>query len=172
MADRLAALDLLVVSDIFLSETAAMADVVLPTAQWAEEDGHDDQPGGPGAAPPPRAAAARRGAGRPADCSLRWPPDSAGANTSRTTRRPYSTSCAGPAPAAIADYAGISYERIDAEQGVFWPCPTLEHPGTPRLFVERFPTPDGRARFFPVDHTAAGRGAGPPLSLRADDRAG
>ena len=37
--DRLGALDLLVVSDIFLSETAALADVVLPTAQWAEEDG-------------------------------------------------------------------------------------------------------------------------------------
>ena len=37
--NRLAALDLLVVSDIFLSETAAIADVVLPTAQWAEEDG-------------------------------------------------------------------------------------------------------------------------------------
>ena len=55
----------------------------------------------------------------------------------------------------IADYAGISYERIDAEQGVFWPCPAEDHPGTPRLFAERFPTPDGRARFLRVQHRDA-----------------
>jgi assimilatory nitrate reductase catalytic subunit len=54
----------------------------------------------------------------------------------------------------IADYAGITYERIDAEQGVFWPCPTEDHPGTPRLFADRFPTPDGRATFVRVDWTA------------------
>ncbi len=52
----------------------------------------------------------------------------------------------------IADYAGITYERIDAEQGLFWPCPNETHPGTPRLFGERFPTPDGRARFIRVEH--------------------
>lgn len=52
----------------------------------------------------------------------------------------------------VADYAGISYERIAAEQGVFWPCPTEDHPGTPRLFLDRFATDDGRARFIPVHH--------------------
>jgi assimilatory nitrate reductase catalytic subunit len=52
----------------------------------------------------------------------------------------------------IADYAGISYERVEAEDGVFWPCPADGHPGTPRLFTERFATPDGRARFLRVDH--------------------
>lgn len=52
----------------------------------------------------------------------------------------------------IADYAGITYERIEAEQGVFWPCPAEDHPGTPRLFTEVFATPDGRARFIRVDH--------------------
>jgi len=55
----------------------------------------------------------------------------------------------------IADYAGITYERIDAEDGVFWPCPTPDHPGTPRLFADRFPTPDGRARFVRVVHRDA-----------------
>jgi assimilatory nitrate reductase catalytic subunit len=50
----------------------------------------------------------------------------------------------------IADYSGITYERIDDEQGVFWPCPDVNHPGTPRLFAERFATPDGRARFVAV----------------------
>lgn len=51
-----------------------------------------------------------------------------------------------------ADYAGISYQRIAAEDGVFWPCPAADHPGTPRMFLDRFATPDGRARFFPVEH--------------------
>jgi assimilatory nitrate reductase catalytic subunit len=49
-----------------------------------------------------------------------------------------------------ADYAGITYERIDAENGVFWPCPSNDHPGTPRLFGDRFATPDGRARLHSV----------------------
>jgi assimilatory nitrate reductase catalytic subunit len=55
-----------------------------------------------------------------------------------------------------ADYSGISYERIDAEGGVFWPCPDPHGPGTPRLFAERFAHPDGRARFVPVPYRAAG----------------
>lgn len=51
-----------------------------------------------------------------------------------------------------ADYAGITYERIAEETGVFWPCPAPEHPGTPRPFLGSFATPDGRARFVPVEH--------------------
>jgi len=50
-----------------------------------------------------------------------------------------------------ADYSGITYERILEEDGVFWPCPGEGHPGTPRLFLERFATADGRARFHPVE---------------------
>jgi assimilatory nitrate reductase catalytic subunit len=56
---------------------------------------------------------------------------------------------------ARADYSGISYARIRAEQGVFWPCPAPDHPGTPRLFESRFAHPDGRARFFVVPHAPA-----------------
>ena len=52
----------------------------------------------------------------------------------------------------VADYSGITYEKIEAQQGVFWPCPSLEHEGTPRIFAERFATPSGRARFHPVRH--------------------
>jgi assimilatory nitrate reductase catalytic subunit len=51
-----------------------------------------------------------------------------------------------------ADYSGMTYERIDAEDGIFWPCPADGHPGTPRLFADRFPTPNGRARFHGVRH--------------------
>jgi len=49
----------------------------------------------------------------------------------------------------IADYYGITYEKIDQQMGVFWPCPTLEHPGTPRLFENgRFFHPDGKAHLM------------------------
>ncbi|HEX6277641.1 MAG TPA: molybdopterin oxidoreductase family protein, partial [Polyangiaceae bacterium] len=51
----------------------------------------------------------------------------------------------------VADYAGVSYERIRRDEGVFWPCPSEEGADTPRLFLERFATPDGRARFFAVE---------------------
>lgn len=51
-----------------------------------------------------------------------------------------------------ADYAGISYERLDAGHGAFWPCREEDGPDTPRLFLEAFATPDGRARFHPVHH--------------------
>jgi assimilatory nitrate reductase catalytic subunit len=52
----------------------------------------------------------------------------------------------------VADYAGITYDRLRRGESIFWPCPSPEHPGTPRLFLERFPTPDGRARFHAVEH--------------------
>ena len=57
---------------------------------------------------------------------------------------------------APADYSGITYERIDREKGVFWPCPAEDHPGTPRLFADSFPTPSGRARFSALPHRAIG----------------
>jgi assimilatory nitrate reductase catalytic subunit len=48
----------------------------------------------------------------------------------------------------VADYYGITYERVDKQMGIFWPCPSLDHPGTPRLFVDKkFYTHDGKAHF-------------------------
>jgi assimilatory nitrate reductase catalytic subunit len=48
----------------------------------------------------------------------------------------------------VADYYGITYERVDKQMGIFWPCPSLDHPGTPRLFVDKkFYTQDGKAHF-------------------------
>ena len=150
--ERLAALDFLCVSDIFLSETAQLADVVLPIAQWAEESGtmtnlegrviHRRQ-----AVPRPEgvstdaaivtALAERLGAGR------FFPTDDPAAIFEELRR-----ASAGGA----ADYSGITYERIDAEQGVFWPCPSEDHPGTPRLFLDKFAHEDGRAKFHAVHH--------------------
>ena len=56
-----------------------------------------------------------------------------------------------------ADYAGATWDRVADEAGLFWPCAAAAedggpHPGTPRLFLDRFAHPDGRARFHPVEH--------------------
>jgi assimilatory nitrate reductase catalytic subunit len=50
-----------------------------------------------------------------------------------------------------ADYRGITYERIAAQDGVFWPCPSTLYADTPRMFLEDFPTPDRRAHLHPVE---------------------
>lgn len=150
--EKFRALDFLVVADFFLSETAQLADIVLPVTQWAEEDGTLTNLEGrvilrKQASEPPSGVrseiellcelAARLGKGsffpftRPEEVFQELCRASAG----------------GP-----ADYAGITYEKIAAHNGVFWPCPSPEHPGTPRLFQRDFPTPTGRARFHAVKH--------------------
>ncbi len=51
------------------------------------------------------------------------------------------------------DYSGMTYERIEQNMGLFWPCPAPEHPGTPRLFEGgKFHHPDGRAKFHAYDY--------------------
>ncbi|MFD0275675.1 molybdopterin oxidoreductase family protein [Kitasatospora sp. NPDC127111] len=152
---RLRGLDLLVVADLVLSETARLADVVLPVTQWAEEDGTTTNLEGRvilrrKALDPPegvrselwvlRELAARLGVekGFPVEAE------------------PVFDELGRASAGGDADYAGISYRRIAAEDGVFWPCPDDEHPGTPRLFLDRFATPDGRARFAAVTHRPAG----------------
>jgi assimilatory nitrate reductase catalytic subunit len=51
---------------------------------------------------------------------------------------------------AKADYSGITYERLTREKGVYWPCPSMDHPGTPQLFKDRFHHADGKARIFGI----------------------
>ncbi|MGY1594435.1 molybdopterin oxidoreductase family protein [Geodermatophilus sp. SYSU D00708] len=151
---RLRDLDFLAVGDFFLSETAELADVVLPSAMWAEEDGTMTNLEG-------RVLRRRRALDPPegvrddlrllADLAARL---GAGARFSADPETVFAELGRASAGGA-ADYSGISYRRIDEEQGVFWPCPSPEHPGTPRLFTERFATPDGRARFVRVEHVEA-----------------
>ena len=61
-----------------------------------------------------------------------------------------------------ADYFGITYEKIDKNMGIFWPCPTLDHPGTPRLFEDgRSFHPDGKHHFVVTEW----RESGDPVSV-------
>jgi assimilatory nitrate reductase catalytic subunit len=153
---RLKSLDFLAVSDFFLSETAEIADVVLPSAQWAEEEGTMTNLEG-------RVILRRRATEPPPGvksdleiiCALGamlGKPNAFAFENAEEVFDELRRASAGGA----ADYSGISYQKIAAQQGVFWPCPTLksgeEHPGTPRLFADKFATPSGRARFHAVRH--------------------
>ena len=151
VTECLSALDFLAVCDVVLSETAALADVVFPVTQWAEETGTVTNLEGrvllrrKAMDPPPgvhsdldvfSGLASRLG------FDLSTTPSEIFAELARA-------SAGGP-----ADYAGISYARLEdgTGPGVHWPCPSPDHPGTPRLFLERFGTPDGRARLVAVSH--------------------
>jgi assimilatory nitrate reductase catalytic subunit len=147
---RLASLDLLVVSDLVLSETAALADVVLPTAQWAEEDGTTTNLEG-------RVLLRRKALDAPLGVRtdlevLQTLSARLGVGTGfSTVANEVFDELRRASAGGVADYAGISHARLAAGERLHWPCPAEDHPGTPRLFLERFATPDGRARFIAVD---------------------
>ncbi|MFE5485246.1 molybdopterin oxidoreductase family protein [Streptomyces sp. NPDC056527] len=204
--ERIRSLDFLAVADVVLSETAELADVVLPVTQWAEETGTTTNLEGrvllrERALTPPEGVRTDLEVLHALAGLLGWekgfPTDPE--EVFDELRR---ASAGGP-----ADYSGISYRRIREENGVFWPCPedpepatgaepagvlpteatsgdapeaggaaragathtgahasaavpetdaeARPHPGTPRLFLDRFATGDGRARFVPVVHRAA-----------------
>ncbi|MCW2830094.1 MAG: nitrite reductase [Aeromicrobium sp.] len=158
---RIEALDLVVVCDFVPSETAMLADYVLPVTQWAEEEGTMtglegrvlrrrkavDAPDGVWSELEIFAALAAR-----LDAPSVWPTDP------REVYDELRRASAG----GRADYAGISYDRLDAGEALYWPCPSEGHPGTPRLFAESFPTANGCARMVPV------RAVGPADELRAE----
>ncbi|TXK39419.1 molybdopterin oxidoreductase family protein [Nonomuraea sp. C10] len=179
VAERIRSLDLLVVCDVVMSETAALADVVFPVTQWAEETGTMTNLEGrvllrrQAVRPPPGvrsdleviAGLARRLGHDFADepgkvfeelrrASAGGPADYSGITYDRITgetEEPRETRDEGDVP-----YGGEARDRADdrggAEVGVFWPCPEPGHPGTPRPFLGSFATPGGRARFVPVEH--------------------
>jgi assimilatory nitrate reductase catalytic subunit len=145
-------LNFLCAGDFFLSEVARMADVVLPVAMWAEEEGTMTNLEGRVIRrrlvkqPPPYVKsdieiicelAARLGRGQ----YFQY------ANVEEIFNELRRAS-----QGAIADYSGITWQKIEDGHGVYWPCPDEEHPGEPRLFTRSFPTSSGRARFHAVLH--------------------
>ena len=149
-------LDFLVVQDIFLHETAELADVVLPAASFAEKEGtftNSER----------RVQRVRQvvppvGGSRP---DWRIIQDLA----RRTARRagidprgfdhPSAASVFAEMASLTPMLAGLSHERLDREGGIQWPCPEPSHPGTPRLYASDFPR--GLGKFVPVVQTDPAR---------------
>jgi len=149
----IASLDFLVVQDIFLTETAKYADVVLPAACYAEKDGTFTNT--ERRVQRVRKAVEPPGQARPDDKIL----------ADLSTRMGYRMQYDSPADifeeirSLTPTYAGMTYDRVDT-CGLQWPCPDLDHPGTPYLHEDVFPR--GRGRLMGVEYEA-------PAELVNDD---
>jgi assimilatory nitrate reductase catalytic subunit len=156
--------------DFFLSETARFADVVLPGSQHEEDEGVVCSTEG-------RVIKINQAVEPPGDARQDWRilqdiARALGRETGFTFANPreiFDELCRA-SQGGVVDYSGISYEKIEAQQGVFWPCPAtgpggepINHPGTPRLFelgswnpIARgagpYYFPDGKARFHAVTY--------------------
>jgi formate dehydrogenase major subunit len=147
-------LDLLVVQDIFLTETAQMADVVLPGASFAEKEGTFTNT-------ERRVQRVRQAVEPPGEARADWQIILDLARRIYTLQPTHPAApFAGwnyPSPAAVMaeiaaltpSYGGISHERLEG-QGLQWPCPTPDHPGTPTLHKDRFAL--GKGRFVPAEY--------------------
>jgi assimilatory nitrate reductase catalytic subunit len=150
-AEALDRLEFFGVVDFFLSETAFHADVVLPGSLQEEDEGVVCTAEG-------RVVKINAAVDPPGEAWRDWEIycDLA-ARLGRAEYFPYTSTreifeeLRVASRGGIADYGGITWERLEAEHGIFWPCPTEDHPGTPRLYEDRqFATPSSRAQFVPV----------------------
>ena len=150
----LANLDMLVVQDLFLTETAALADVILPASAFAEKTGsftntdRTVQLGRQVLAPPGDARldlwilvemAHRLGLDWSAYGAVEGDGEAAVARVFDEMRH------------TMPSIAGITWRRLQQEGAVTYPCLAEGDPGQPVVFVDRFPTASGRARFVPAD---------------------
>ncbi len=136
-------LDFLVVQDIFLTETAQLADVVLPSACFAEKEGTFSNT-------ERRVQRVRKAVDAPGQAMDDW------RITCEIAKRMGYAMDYADAEAIMKEiasvtpsYAGITYERIDYE-GIHWPCPAADHPGTPILHTAQFPI--GKGKFHAIDY--------------------
>ncbi len=124
-------LDLLVVQDIFMTDTAEMADVVLPSACFAEKEGTFSNT-------ERRVQRVRKAVDAPGDAKDDW-----WITSQIATRMGYemsyenSEAVFNELASVTPSYAGITYQRIE-EIGLHWPCPSADHPGTPILHGQQF----------------------------------
>ena len=155
---QLEKLDFYVAIDFFLNETARHADIVLPGSLHEEDEGIVTQVEG-------RVIKINKAVDPPGDARQDWRiiQDIAAAlgrerGLTFGSPREIFDELRLASKGGVADYSGITYEKIERQMGVFWPCPTEDHPGTPRLFepgswnpiaqgAGPFYFPDGKARF-------------------------
>lgn len=144
LVEALKQLELLVVQDIFLTDTAKLAHVVLPAASFAEKDGTFTNT-------ERRVQRVRKALNPPGNAMPDWEiiRDLAAAMSQRWPYRSPEEVFAEMA-ALTPSYAGISYERLE-KGGLQWPCPDRYHPGTRILHRERFAR--GRGKFHAVDYS-------------------
>lgn len=145
-------LEFFVAQDIFFNETNVYADVILPAAGFAEKDGtftNSDR----------RVQRGRKALNPPGAAQADWAIVAALARRTLALQgRPHMQGWEYADPEEIweelrhvtPDFYGITYERLEREDGVHWPCPTLDHPGSPYLFSADFPR--GKAKFWPVSY--------------------
>ncbi len=124
-------LELLIVQDIFLTETGNLAHVVLPSSAWAEKEGTFSNT-------ERRVQRVRKAVEAPGEAKDDWRiitdiANRMGANWSYDSARTVFEEIA----RVTVSYAGITYERIE-HKGIQWPCPNREHPGTPILHSAAF----------------------------------
>jgi assimilatory nitrate reductase catalytic subunit len=156
-------LEFYVAIDFFLNETAHHAEIVLPGSLQEEDEGTVTQIEG-------RVIKINKCVDPPGDARQDWRiVQDLAAALGRTrgftfeSPREIFDELRRASAGGVADYGGITYERIERDFGVFWPCPSEDHPGTPRLFEDgRFYFPDGKARFHVAPYT-------PPAEAIDDD---
>jgi formate dehydrogenase major subunit len=142
--EALATLEHLVVQDIFLTETAFHADVVLPATAWPEKSGtvtntnRQVQLG--------RAALRPPGAAKPDWWIVTEIAKRLGLGWTYTHPREVFAEMA----RAMPSLANIDWNRLERESSVTYPCPAPDAPGTEIVFADRFPTPSGKGRFVPA----------------------
>jgi len=157
-------LEFYVAIDFFLNETARHADIVLPGSLHEEDEGVVTTVEG-------RVIKINKAVDCPGDARQDWRIIQ---DIARQLGREQGFTFSSPreifeelreaSRGGIADYFGITYEKIERQYGVFWPCPSEDHSGTPRLFEEgswnpvakgkgRFYFPDGKARFNVARYT-------------------
>jgi formate dehydrogenase alpha subunit len=142
-------LELLVVQDLFLSETAALADVVFPVASFAEKDGTFTNT-------ERRVQLVRKAVEPPGMARADWQ-----VVCDLSTAMGYEMRYENPAAimaeiaSLVPSYAGMLHERL-GEGGLQWPCLDTSHPGTRFLYAESFPTPTGKASFSLVSQQDVG----------------
>lgn len=145
-------LDFLVVTDLFLTETAQLADLVLPGSAWTEDEGTMTNLEG-------RIVLRRAAQLPPGKARLDWQilcelaeRLGRGAYFSYRETEDIYNELRRASAGGRADYAGASYQKIEKQQGVFWPCPDEAHSGTERMFADSFGHPHGKAVFHAVTH--------------------
>ncbi|MBM7605210.1 assimilatory nitrate reductase catalytic subunit [Metabacillus crassostreae] len=145
-------LKFLVAVEMFISETAEMADLILPTSSYLEDEGTMTNLEG---------RVTLREASRPCPGEVKHDWEILCEIAKVLGKEKYFPfTCAEDifnelreaSKGGAADYYGITYDRIRKEQGILWPCPDIDHKGTVRLFENEFAHSDGRARMLPVSN--------------------